>query len=122
VVDDEPDARALVRDILVNEGYGVREAANGVEALAAIAESRPSLVVLDLMMPALDGFAVLDHLSADPALRTLPVVVLTALALSAEDEARLKQGAQLVLSKAETSPETLIGDLLGLLRRRLSTP
>jgi CheY-like chemotaxis protein len=121
-VDDEPDARALVRDILAHEGYKVREAANGVEALQAIAEERPSLVVLDLMMPGLDGFAVLDRLSADPGLRTLPVVVLTALALSAEDEARLKQGAQLVLSKAEASPDALIGDLLGVLRKRLATP
>ncbi|MNS79678.1 Signal transduction histidine-protein kinase BarA [compost metagenome] len=122
IVDDDPDARALVRDMLTTAGYGVAEAANGAEALESIRRARPSLVVLDLMMPELDGFAVLEHLSADPALRTLPVVVLTALALSAEDEARLTRGAQLVLSKAETTTETLMGDLLGLLRKRLSTP
>jgi signal transduction histidine kinase/CheY-like chemotaxis protein len=122
IVDDDPDARALVRDMLTTAGYGVAEAANGAEALASIRRARPSLVVLDLMMPELDGFAVLEHLSADPELRTLPVVVLTALALSSEDEAQLKRGAQLVLSKAETTTEALMGDLLGLLRKRLSTP
>jgi CheY-like chemotaxis protein len=120
VVDDEPDARALVRDILNGAGYAVAEAGNGKEALAAIAKERPGLVVLDLMMPELDGFAVLEHLAADPALRTLPVVVLTALALSPEDEQRLKAGSQLVLSKAALSTDALLDDLLGLLRRRLS--
>jgi CheY-like chemotaxis protein len=71
-------------------------------------------------MPDLDGFQVLERLAQEPDLRALPVVVLTAMTLTPDDEARLKQGAQLVLSKAATSPETLLGDLQGLLRGRLS--
>jgi CheY-like chemotaxis protein len=120
VVDDEADARALVRDILTAGGYRVTEAADGREALEAIARERPALVVLDLMMPELDGFEVLEHLGADPALRELPVVVLTALALGPADEARLKAGAQLVLAKGATSTEDLLAHLVGAIRRRLT--
>ena len=119
VVDDEPDARALVGGILAAAGYAYTEASNGREALEAIALRRPALVVLDLMMPELDGFQVLELLAASPETRAIPVVVLTAMALSPEDEARLLQGAQLVLSKAETRPETLIDDLQGFLRRQV---
>jgi signal transduction histidine kinase/DNA-binding response OmpR family regulator len=120
VVDDEADARALVRDILRSAGYRVVEAADGRQALDAIAAERPALVVLDLMMPELDGFAVLERLGADPTLRELPVVVLTALALGPADEARLKEGAQLVLSKGATTTDELLEHLLGAMRRRLS--
>ncbi|MFP5504230.1 MAG: response regulator, partial [Candidatus Sericytochromatia bacterium] len=119
VVDDEADARALVTDILTAAGYRSVEAANGEEALKAIAEERPSLVVLDLMMPEMNGFTVLERLGEDPRLRTLPVVVLTAMALSPEDEARLHQSALLVLQKAQTSPDTLLADLESVLRSRV---
>ena len=122
VVDDEADARALVGGILSTAGYAWIEAANGKEALAAIAERRPSLVVLDLMMPELDGFQVIERLAADPETRAIPIVVLTAMALSPDDVARLSQGAQLVLDKAATLPETLIEDLRGFLRKQVGKP
>lgn len=122
VVDDEPDARALVGGLLEAAGYAWTEAGNGAEALAAIAGRRPALVVLDLMMPELDGFQVLERLAADPDARTIPVVVLTAMALSPDDEARLSQGAALVLGKATTRPETLIEDLHAFLSRRIGSP
>ncbi|HEY9722464.1 MAG TPA: response regulator [Oscillatoriaceae cyanobacterium] len=118
IVDDEADARALVREVLATAGYASVEASNGHEALAAIAKQRPSLVVLDLTMPELDGFAVLDRLASDPALRALPVVVLTAMALTPEDEARLMQGAQMVLNKAEMTPDALLEQLKRVLEAR----
>jgi signal transduction histidine kinase/DNA-binding response OmpR family regulator len=122
VVDDEPDARALVAGILATAGYRHVEAADGAAALAAIARQRPALIVLDLMMPGMDGFEVLEHLAGDAALRAIPVVVLTAMALSPEDEATLRRGAQLVLGKATTSPEALLEDLVALLRRKVGEP
>jgi CheY-like chemotaxis protein len=120
IVDDEVDARALVAEVLSGAGIPSLEAANGEEALAAIARQRPSLVVLDLMMPGMDGFAVLEHLAADDDLRNLPVIVLTALTLTPADEARLKQGARLVLDKAAIEPDKLLAQLRQVLGARFA--
>jgi signal transduction histidine kinase/DNA-binding response OmpR family regulator len=120
IVDDEADARALVRAALDPAGYPCIEATNGREALDAIARWRPSLVVLDLMMPEMDGFAVLECLAADEDLRTLPVIVLTAMTLTPEDENRLRQGTQAVLGKTGMTPDELLLQLQGLLTQRFS--
>jgi len=77
VVDDDADIRLLLRLELSNEGHQILEAGNGQEALDAIAADRPDLVVLDMMMPVLDGWGVLEAL--DPA-TSPPIVVITALA------------------------------------------
>jgi CheY-like chemotaxis protein len=77
VVDDDADIRLLLRLELSNEGHQIYEAANGQEALDAVATDPPDLVVLDMMMPVLDGWGVLDAL--DPA-TSPPIVVITALA------------------------------------------
>lgn len=63
------------------------------------------------MMPTMDGFAVLERLSADPALRSLPVVVLTAMTLTPADEQRLMRGAELVLKKSTVTSEALLEEL-----------
>jgi len=120
IVDDEPDARALVAEVLGTAGIPCVEVASGEEALAAIAKRRPRLVVLDLMMPGMDGFAVLEHLAADDELRALPVVVLTAMTLTGADEARLKQGAKLVLDKAAVDPERLLAQLRQVMGARFT--
>jgi CheY-like chemotaxis protein len=73
------------------------------------------------MMPGMDGFTVLERLSADDELRRLPVVVLTALTLSPADEARLKHGARVVLDKAALSPERLLDQLSRFLNNRFQT-
>ncbi|MTV25059.1 response regulator [Nitriliruptoraceae bacterium ZYF776] len=78
VVDDEPDVRLLCRVNLEFEGYEVREAADGEAALAALAASRPDAVLLDVMLPVIDGWQILDHIKSDPHLREVPVVMLTA--------------------------------------------
>ncbi|MEB3330261.1 MAG: response regulator [Candidatus Sericytochromatia bacterium] len=111
VVDDEPDARALIGQILESDGHSWRGAADGEEALAAIRQDRPGLVLLDLLMPNMDGFTVLETLAADPALRSIPVVVVSAMALSPDDEARLQRGARRILSKAAFTPDELIVEL-----------
>jgi two-component system, OmpR family, alkaline phosphatase synthesis response regulator PhoP len=78
VVDDEPPVARLVEVNLVRAGYRVRTAADGEEALACIAEERPDLVILDVMMPRMDGFEALKRIKADPATVDLRVVMLTA--------------------------------------------
>jgi CheY-like chemotaxis protein len=79
VVDDEFGVAEVLDAILTDEGYRVVTATNGRQALARIAEQRPDLMLLDYMMPILDGVAVLRALSADPAVSGLPVVVMSAL-------------------------------------------
>lgn len=78
VVDDEPDIRELCRVNLEFAGYEVLEAGDGEEALAVCRRESPDLVFLDLMMPRLDGWGVLEALTADPSTKDIPVILLTA--------------------------------------------
>jgi CheY-like chemotaxis protein len=107
VVDDEENVRALVRATLGRDGVELREAVDGEDALAAIAAEKPDAIVLDLMMPKLDGFAVLERLQSDPETRRLPVVVLTARRLGAEERSLLKDRAVALLEKSEYSAAEL---------------
>jgi CheY-like chemotaxis protein len=99
VVDDNPLSRKLLADMLGAEGYRVRDASSGNEALSAIAEERPDLVLLDIMMPGMDGFEVVRRLKADKTGPMPPIVMVTAL----DDEgsrARLADaGVSLLLTK-----------------------
>lgn len=79
VVDDNPLNRKLLADTLNADGYRVRCAASGSEALAAIADTAPDLLLLDVMMPGMDGFELVRQLRADRTTRELPVVMVTAL-------------------------------------------
>lgn len=88
VVEDEHPVARLIEVNLESAGYEVRVAANGAEALAALAEELPALMVLDVVMPQLDGFEVLRHLKSDPETADLPVVMLTA----RSDEQSIFQG------------------------------
>jgi CheY-like chemotaxis protein len=76
VVDDDDDIRSVLRQVLREEGFSVREARNGLEALERIGEEEPDLVLLDLLMPVMDGQGVIDMLRS--AQRDLPIVVFTA--------------------------------------------
>jgi len=109
VVDDEESVRALVIETLAGTGYELREAGDGEEALERIAARRPDAIVLDLMMPKLDGFAVLERLQEDPELRRIPVIVLTARALLAAERSLLQRRAINLLEKNDYSGEELRG-------------
>ncbi|MDH3571018.1 MAG: type II/IV secretion system protein, partial [Gemmatimonadota bacterium] len=78
LVDDEESLRKVMRDLLEREGYEVEEASDGVEALDQVDRHAPDIVVLDLNLPGLDGYGVLNHLRSRPATENIPVVVLTA--------------------------------------------
>jgi len=103
VVDDEESVRSLVIETLGRNGMELREAADGEEALAKISARRPDAIVLDLIMPTLDGFEVLDRLQSDPQTRAIPVVVLTARQLTAHERATLNQRAVALLEKNDYS-------------------
>jgi CheY-like chemotaxis protein len=78
VVDDDEDIRSSLTDVLVAEGYEVGEAENGLEALREIDRSAPDIVLLDLMMPVLDGWKTLEILRLTPRYKDLPIVVVSA--------------------------------------------
>ena len=107
VVDDEATVRRLVTTTLARDGLDLREAADGAEALLRIAEQRPDVIVLDLTMPVLDGFGVLERLSEDPATRTIPVIVLTAKDVTPDERARLRDRTVTVLEKTAYSAQEL---------------
>ncbi|HEY6066976.1 MAG TPA: response regulator, partial [Thermoanaerobaculia bacterium] len=97
VVDDDPDVLELLTQGLVSAGYRVQSAAGGTEALDAMAKEPPSAVLLDLMMRPPDGFEVLYRMREDPALRSIPVVIVTAKDLSESESAVLTGSAQRVI-------------------------
>ena len=105
VVDDDPDVRVLLEQELVAAGYRVRTASGGAQALELLRRERPSAMILDLMMPPPDGFEVLYRLRQDPALRELPVVIVTARELTAADESILAESAQRVIRKGADSAQ-----------------
>jgi CheY-like chemotaxis protein len=93
LVDDEPAMRAVCRLNLEVEGFDVLEAAEGREALAIALRERPDLVLLDVMMPSMDGFDVARHLQEHPATRRIPIVFMTALAATDDRRRGFDAGA-----------------------------
>lgn len=120
VVDDNADDRNLLQRILADAGYTVSVATNGVEAIAELTLSTPNLVVLDLMMPEVDGFAVLESMKARAETRDIPVVVVTAKELTADERADLTARVQALLQKGLFDQERLLGDVAGALSRLAS--
>jgi two-component system cell cycle response regulator DivK len=70
VVEDQPDGRQIIRDMLAGTGYEITEAENGEEALAAIRKQRPDLILMDIQLPIMDGYAAMNQIKADPALHS----------------------------------------------------
>ena len=78
IVDDEETGREVIKDSLIRQDYDLVFATNGIEALAKAAESSPDLILLDLMMPDMDGWEVYQQMKADEKTRNIPVIVVTA--------------------------------------------
>jgi signal transduction histidine kinase/CheY-like chemotaxis protein len=118
LVDDDELQRRRVRLWLEAEQWSVEEADGGRAALARIAAARPDVILLDLMMPEMDGFALVAALQADAQHRDIPVIVITALDLSADDRVRLNSGIESVLVKDDFKPEELVRRIRRLLQLR----
>lgn len=116
VVDDDDDLRQLLGTVLRHEGFEVREAASGYEALARMRESAPVMVLLDIMMPELDGFDVCRRLKADQRLASVPVVFVTALDDSAQRKLAFTLGAEDYINKP-IGPRDLMVRLRGVMAR-----
>ena len=101
LVDDDDVVRRSVRQALEPIGWQVTEAENGQVAVEAITAARPDVIILDLMMPKMDGFEFLDELRSRPNWRDIPIVVITAKDLTDEDRNRLNGGVERIIQKSD---------------------
>ena len=115
VVDDHEDNVAIVSRILLDRGYEVRIARDGPGALESVRQQRPDVVLLDMMMPGMDGMQVLDHLKRDPGSGSIPVVMVTAKSEDKDVLAGYESGADYYITKPFTARQILyaVGLVLG---------
>jgi signal transduction histidine kinase/CheY-like chemotaxis protein len=118
VVEDEPTNVELLRRVLEREGWVVDCAANGREALAAVALARPALILLDLMMPEMDGLEFLEQLRRNPAAAAIPVIVITAKELTPQDRQRLHGRVSEVIAKGTFNAVALAEQVNAILAAR----
>ncbi len=118
VVDDDPAILDLHSRLVRQIGCQATTARNGREALESVQRARPDLILLDLMMPEMDGFAVLDALQSREALRSIPVIILTAHVLSESDLERCNRGVAAILSKGLFSAAETLDHIESVLARQ----
>ncbi len=117
VIDDDEESRQILRTLLEEAQYQVREADNGRSGLAAVQSATPDLVLLDLMMPDMDGFQVLAKLRADPRYADLPVIVVTAKELTAHEQVWLRERAQEYVQKGSLAHTPLLTSIRQILAK-----
>jgi adenylate cyclase len=117
VVEDNLTDRDMMRRLLVGEGWEVIVASNGREALDRLQSEHPNLILLDLMMPEMDGFEFLAEFRKTPKFASTPVIVVTAADLSLEDRRRLDGGVEHILQKAAPSREDFLRQIRDLIGR-----
>jgi threonine synthase len=116
IVDDSPDARRLIRRILQSQGnFTIHEAESGKQALSLVEKEHPDLIILDLMMPEMDGFAVLDALKAKPETAEIPVIVSTAKELTPEEKNKLKGQIQALMQKGDFLSDEFLDEVRTLI-------
>ncbi|MBI3812670.1 MAG: response regulator [Nitrospirae bacterium] len=121
VIDDDPKSVQLMQKILGQERYQVYTAMDGPSGLALIKEKMPDMVLLDLMMPGMDGFDVLDALQADPATRAIPIIIVTAKDLTLEDRDRLNGKVVTSIGKTALAEADFMKGVIGVLKRTETT-
>jgi CheY-like chemotaxis protein len=119
VVDDDLDMRSLLTQTLEKSGWSVRTAGDGIEGLEALAAGRPDVIVLDIMMPRMDGFEFLDEMRERPEWREIPVLVVTAKDLSDEERSRLNRDVHRVLQKDSSTRDAMLREVSDALARRV---
>lgn len=117
VVDDTSEARRLIRRILQSQGdFEIYEATNGREAIEMVNKQLPDLMILDLMMPEVDGFAVLDELRSKPETANIPVIVATAKELTVDEKGRLQGQIQSLMMKGDFLNDEFLEEVRSLIR------
>ncbi len=116
VVDDDPHIADMLHQILPASEFELRSAQDGIAGLEAIALQRPDVLLLDIMMPRLDGFGVIEKLRANPVTQDLPIIVISAKELTDEESTRLKENVAFVMRKQGFDGEKLAQEIKSVLK------
>lgn len=115
VTDDDTNDRMILVDMLKSKGYTVIEARNGSECLELAAETLPSIILLDIAMPVMSGFEALEKLRSDPCTRPIPVIIVTAMDISGEEQKILNGQAAAVIEKSQLDSNELFTEIKQIL-------
>jgi len=116
IVEDDKFLRELIAQKLLKEGYNISEAIDGEEGIKKIKTEKPDLILLDLILPGIDGFEVLSRMKADEKLAEIPVIILSNLGQREEIERGLKLGANDYMIKAHFTPREIIDKIKTVLK------
>ena len=119
VVDDDPEVRELFRRTLARDKLSVIEAGNGAEALRVLRDHRPSVILLDLMMPVMDGFEFVSEFNQHPEWHGIPIIVVTARHITREDREALAVSARAFLQKSGFTQEEMLSKVLEMVRQHV---
>ena len=111
VVEDQPDNMQILRDLLTNAGYEMIEAQDGGEGVRVAAAERPDLILMDIQLPILDGYEATRRIKANPALRAIPIIVVTSYALSGDEDKAPAAGCDDYVPKPY-SPRVLLAKIM----------
>jgi signal transduction histidine kinase/DNA-binding response OmpR family regulator len=120
VVDDDPNVADMLRQFLPESDFSLESALDGLAGLKSIEANRPDILLLDLLMPNLDGFGVIERLSANPQMRDLPIIVISAKDLTADESVRLKETVAVVMKKQGFQGEKLVDEINHVLGKNLA--
>lgn len=118
LVEDDKVLGDMYSERIKAEGYELKHAENGRDAIDIIHDFRPDLILLDIMMPEMNGMEVLHYLKSEPKTEEIPVFILTALGQSKDREAGLDAGAADYIVKSELMPKEVIGKIKSLLGKK----
>ncbi len=110
VVEDQEDNRQILRDLLANAGYEMIEAGDGAQAITAANEHRPDLILMDIQLPMVDGYEATRQIKANPALKAIPIIVVTSYALSGDEDKARAAGCDAYVAKPY-SPRALLAKI-----------
>ena len=116
IIEDDKFLRELIVQKIFKEGYNVSEAIDGEEGVKKIREEKPDLVLLDLILPGIDGFEVLTQIKNEPELSAIPIIILSNLGQKEDVEKGMKLGAVDYLIKAHFTPGEIIDKIKAVLK------
>jgi len=120
IVEDDGATRQQMRRVFVSEGWRVREAVNGRAGLLLVQDAIPDLILLDLIMPEMDGFEFVDSLKTIPEGKGVPVVVITGADLTDDDRKRLNGGVEQIIKKSEDGAPAFLEEVRRYVSQHLS--
>jgi DNA-binding response OmpR family regulator len=116
VIEDDKFLRELISQKILKEGYDIAEAVDGEKGIEAVKKEMPDLVLLDLILPGIDGFEVLARIKADPSVAQIPVIILSNLGQKDDIEKGIKMGATDYMIKAHFTPTEIIAKVRTILK------